>query len=420
MSQILPGTLNGTPWRKNLSVIFTTELIFLLAFSAVIPFMPLFIQDLGTPTIGRPFTNEEAASWAGIASAVGSAAMFLSAPIWGMIADRWGRKNMLLRAMIGNAVVTALMGLSPNIYIFVLLRFIQGLLSGTITAASSLVAATTPRERVPASLGLLMVAMYVGNSVGLVVGGYFPGWMGSYQTPFYIVAAILALMSVIVLVMVQEKFQPPERGHAPSFTSIAKLASSRQVLPILAASCLLYIATNMSGPVITLFFKQLGEGMPDFKPSEYAGFAFFFISVFASISSIVAGKMSKRFSLITILIWSSLGTALLTLPAALSQNVMQLLIFVSLSGLLQGALITGSSSVLGTTIPISQQGMAFGLNQSASSLGNGIGALIGGWLGAMIGLNFPFYIAAVFFVFTGLMYVVALKMANKPLTPQSR
>ena len=79
-----------------------------MGFSFVNPFMPLFIQELGN------FTNQKAAFWAGIATSASGIAMFFSAPLWGIVADRWGRKPMVLRAMFGSAVLLGFMGLAPN------------------------------------------------------------------------------------------------------------------------------------------------------------------------------------------------------------------------------------------------------------------------------------------------------------------
>jgi DHA1 family multidrug resistance protein-like MFS transporter len=142
------------PWRKNLYLIFVTEFVVIMAFSFVNPFLPLFIQKLGG------FNNKQAAFWAGIALGGGGLAMFLSSPVWGIIADRWGRKPMVLRAMFGASVTLALMGMVSNVYAFIALRCFQGLLAGTIAAASALVAADTPRNKIPFAMGLIMLAVF--------------------------------------------------------------------------------------------------------------------------------------------------------------------------------------------------------------------------------------------------------------------
>ena len=152
-------------WQRNLYTIFVAELIVIMGFSFVIPFMPLFIQQVGN------FTNEEAAFWAGFANAAGGIAMFFSAPLWGIVADRWGRKPMVLRAMFGASVILALTGLAPNIAYVVGLRFALGLVSGTVAAASALVATVTPRDKISFAMGLLMMAVFSGTTMGPLFGG---------------------------------------------------------------------------------------------------------------------------------------------------------------------------------------------------------------------------------------------------------
>ena len=148
------GTVSES-WRKNLYLIFVTEFVVIMAFSFVNPFLPLFIQKLGG------FDNKQAAFWAGIALGGGGLAMFLSSPVWGIIADRRGRKLMVLRAMFGASVILALMGIVSNVYAFIALRCAQGLLSGTVAAATALVAADTPRDKIPFAMGLIMLAIFV-------------------------------------------------------------------------------------------------------------------------------------------------------------------------------------------------------------------------------------------------------------------
>jgi len=108
---MVKSDLTSESWQKNLYVIAIAEFVVIMGFSFVTPFMPLFIQRLGN------FTTQEAALWAGIATGSGGIAMFLSAPVWGIVADRWGRKPMLLRAQFGSAIVLALAGMSPSIHL---------------------------------------------------------------------------------------------------------------------------------------------------------------------------------------------------------------------------------------------------------------------------------------------------------------
>lgn len=363
-----------------------------MGFSFVNPFMPLFIQELGA------LTDQQAAFWAGMATSASGIAMFFSAPIWGIIADRWGRKPMVLRAMFGAGVVLALTGLSPNIYFVVVLRFIQGSLSGTIAAASALVAASTPRDKMPFAMGLLMVAVFSGQSFGPLAGGFIADTIG-YKTAFFITGGLLCSGGLIVLLLVREKFERPAKGQSTSLGSLLHLAKSREMLPLLLALCALQAGPQMMTPVISLFIREMD---PAGMAATASGLAFSFMGMVAAVSSVVAGRLGRHFSLKKILVISCLGTGLLYLPPMWAQTVTQLIIFIALMGLLRGGVMMSSSALVSLSVPRSQQGIAFGIAQSAQALGNGIGPLIGGSLASLVGLRPVFGVTGGLFMLTGM------------------
>lgn len=390
-------------WRKNLYAIFIAEFVVIMGFNFVNPFMPLFIQELGN------FTNREAALWAGIATGSSGVAMFFSAPVWGIVADRWGRKPMVLRAMFGSAVVLALTGLVPNIYYLIILRSAQGLLSGTVAAASALVAAFTPRNKMPFAMGLLMVAVFGGASFGPLLGGFMADSVG-YRAAFFITAALLFSGGLIVFFLVREKFERPVHGQDASMGSIWHLATSREILPLLAALGALHAGPQMISPIIPLFIRELDPGG---MAATASGLAFFFMGVVAAISAVVAGRLGGRITLKKILVFSCLGTGLLYLPPMWAGTVAQLVIFIALTGLLKGGFMTSSNALVGISVSHNQMGIAYGVAQSASALGNGLGPLIGGSLARLLGLKPIFGVAGGLFVIVGVL--VTKLLVGQPL-----
>ncbi|MBA7699645.1 Multidrug resistance protein MdtG [subsurface metagenome] len=384
--------MTSESWRRNLYAIFVAEFIVITGFSFVNPFMPLFIQELGN------FTNQQAAFWAGIATSVSGIAMFFSAPIWGIVADRWGRKPMVLRAMFGAGTVLALIGLAPDIYYVIALRFAQGLLSGTVAAASALVAASTPRNKMPFAMGLLMVAVFGGASFGPLAGGFMADIVG-YKAAFFITGGLLFSGGLIVLLLVKEKFERPAKGQRASLSSLLRLAKSREMLPLLLALCALHAAPQMMIPIISLFIRELD---PSGMAATASGLAFGLMGMVAAISAIIAGRLGGHISLKRILVISCLGTGLLYLPPMWARTVTQLIIFIALTGLLKGGLMTSSNALVGLSVPRNQQGIAYGLAHSANALGSGLGPLIGGSLAPLIGLRSVFGVAGGFFMLTGI------------------
>jgi DHA1 family multidrug resistance protein-like MFS transporter len=388
-------------WKKNLYIMFAAEFIVIMGFSFIQPFMPLYVQQLGS------FTDSEAALWSGISMGVSSIALFLSGPVWGVVSDRVGRKPMVLRALFGSAVIQTLAGLAPNIYIFVTLRFIQGLFSGTVPAASALVASTTPRDRTPYAMGLLMLGVFLGNTIGPSIGGVLGDTFG-FRNSFFIASGLLLIAGLGVLFLVKEKFERPVKEN--SLGDVWRLFCSKAMLPLLVTICIIGMSQNVVQPVITLFIKELN---PTGSASTSAGLAFALLGLTAAASSLIAGRLGRHISLMKVLAFSCLGAALLSLSPIFVTTSTQLIVLVGLMGLFQGANMTSTSSLIGLSLPVSQQGIAYGLSQSATSLGNGLGPIIGGALVSLLGLRYIFAVASgLFLLASGL---VARCIRGQPL-----
>jgi DHA1 family multidrug resistance protein-like MFS transporter len=380
---------------------FGAEFIVIMGFSFITPFLPLFIQKLGN------FNNDEAALWSGISIGASGIAMFLSGPIWGIVSDRVGRKPMVLRALFVSAIVQTLAALAPNIYLFVTLRFIQGLFAGTVPAASALVASTTPRDRTPFAMGLLMLAVFCGNTVGPSIGGFLGDVFG-FRTSFFIASGLLLIAGMVVSMLVKEKFERPVKEN--SLGDVWRLLGSRTVLPLLATICVVGMSQQVIQPIITLYIEELD---PAGSASTTAGLAFALLGLTAAASSVISGRLSRRISLRKILAFSCLGAALLNLPPIWATTASQLVVLVGSMGLFQGANMTSTYALIGLSLPVSQQGIAYGLSQSAVSLGNGLGPIIGGGLVSFLGLRYVFAVSTGLFLVASLLVTFFIK--GKPL-----
>jgi DHA1 family multidrug resistance protein-like MFS transporter len=382
---MIPSETASTSWQKSLYAIFVAQLLVMVGFSFVFPFMPLYLEQIGH------YTNAQAAFWAGIAEGAAGIAMFFSAPLWGILADRAGRKPMVLRAMFGSAVVVILIALVPSVPFLITMRFFQGVLSGTMAAASALVASITPREKAPFAMGLLMTAVYVGNSVGPLLGGIAADHLG-FKSTFFITAACLAIGGLIVLFLVKEHFERPPKKERASLGSMFRLAGSRRVFPLLIMQFSLQAGPNMVAPIIPLFMQQLNP----LGEAATAG------------SSVLAGRLAQRIPLKTILAFSCLGTCLAYVAPMFAANTAQLTFFIALRGLVNGGIMTSSYAILSLSVPPSQQGLVFGVGQSANALGNGLGPTIGGTLGSSLGLKYVFGFSAAMYLLAAILVIKTL------------
>ncbi len=389
-------------WRKNLYTIFLAQLIAVMGTHFVIPFMPLLVQSLGN------FNNREAALWAGIATGISGITMFFSAPLWGIVADRYGREPMVLRSLFGTALIVVLYGFAPNIYVLLLLRFFNGILSGILSTPLAMVSTTTPKEKIPFAMGLIAVAYFGGTTTGPLIGGTMADRFG-FRDTFFITAVILFIGGLMVLFFTREKFVRPEKAQSASLGSVWRLAFSKQMLPIIMVEFSLQASPQMLAPIIPLVVKELNPGA---AAATNAGLALGFMGVISGIASLVTGRLSGHVSLKKILVFSCLAGALLYLPPIWAGTVVQLIVFVALTGVPKGGLITSASAIVGTSMAQSQQGMAYGIAQSAKSLGGGIGPLLGGSLGRLIGLRPVFAVAAGLFALSSVL--VSKQLTEEP------
>jgi MFS family permease len=174
-----------------------TELVAIVGFSVVIPLLPLYVRDLGV--VGE----RQVAMWSGAVFSSQAVTMAIFAPIWGALSDRYGRKVMVERAMYGGTVIMALMGLARSPFQLIVLRAIQGALTGTVTASRALVATTAPKDRAGYALGTLQVAVYIGATAGPLLGGVMADAVG-YRTPFFVTRALLLIAATAVAIVVRE------------------------------------------------------------------------------------------------------------------------------------------------------------------------------------------------------------------------
>ncbi len=359
-------------------------------FSFVQPFIPLYIQQLGG------LSDTGAAFWSGLAISGAGIGMVISSPLWGLLADRMGRKPMVLRAMLGGAAIIALQGIAPNIYVFVVFRIIQGLLGGTVGAASALVTSSSPRDKTGFVMGLLMLAIYVGNAIGPTIGGFSAHALG-YRITFFVTAGLLVIGSILVQFLVKETFRPPVQKA--SLKSMGQLARSKTFLPLLITCGAISLAFQTSQPIIALYMAQLGSAE---TASVSSGLAFSLLGVFTAISSVLSGRLIGRISSKKVLVIACIGTGLLYVLPMLATSTTQLIIFIGLIGLTQGSAVTSSTSMIGTSVLIAEQGIAYGLSQGANAAGFSIGPVIGGSAAQIMNFRYVFGLSTGFFLLIGL------------------
>src|SRR5215211_5546516 len=245
-------------WRRNLYALWVAQTLAIVGFGLRDAFLPFYLKQLGT------LDTEQAALWSGLVAAGGAGVMAFSAPLWGMLSDRRGRKPMVLRAMVAAMLTVGLMGIATEPWHLLGLRLIEGAFTGTVTASTALVAASAPKDKLGYSLGLISMAVFSGASLGPFLGGILADVIG-YRATFAVSAVMLGSAAVIVYFFVREKFVPPKPSPRGAERGLAALrASSAWLLaPMLVTmiSVLFIVRLAQMGvrPIMPLYVEQLGH-----------------------------------------------------------------------------------------------------------------------------------------------------------------
>lgn len=238
-------------WQRNLTVARFGCFLTGAAFSLVMPFLPLYVEQLG---VTDPGTLN---MWSGLVFSITFLFSAIASPFWGGLADRKGRKIMLLRSALGMAIVMALMGMAQNVWQFLVLRALLGLMGGFIPNANALIATQIPRNKSGWALGTLSTGGVGGALLGPLAGGLLADNWG-LRMVFFITASVLFLCFLLTLCCIWENFVPVAKREMLHFKEVfASLKSPKLVLSLFITTMIIQVATGSIAPILTLYVREL-------------------------------------------------------------------------------------------------------------------------------------------------------------------
>jgi len=364
------------PWKANFTALLIAETLAMIGFGISTPVIPLFLgSEIG---ITDPVKLK---TWVGVIQSASAVTLAIFAPIWGHLADSYSRRAMLLRAMFGGAVVISLMTFSQSPWHLLILRSIQGCLTGTVAAATVLTAGISPIAQIAFTLGLLQTGVAVGNSLGPLVGGVLSDFLG-HRVAFFATGVTLALSGLVVLKWVEDDIRSaPVKGAKklsllPDFRPII---GSPILITLLLVNFGISAANTVATPMLPLFLQELA--MKISETPKYIGSATGIVlgvgAATTALAAVLVGKFSPRLGYWkTLLICTSVG-ALLTIPQTFVTNMMQLTVLRAFSSFFLGGTPPTIDALIMTSTKKEHQGSVYGLNSSLSSTAGAIGPLIG-------------------------------------------
>jgi DHA1 family multidrug resistance protein-like MFS transporter len=395
-----PCTNETSPWRSTLFVMFIAQLLSIVGFAFVLPFIPFYIREIGV-------TDEKLVPiWAGILMAASSLTMTIFAPFWGWLSDRYGRKLMVERAMFAGAIITMDMGIIGNVYQLLILRLLAGALTGTISASIALVSSVLPGTELGFGLGLMQVAVFLGMSLGPWIGGVIADIVG-YRLTFIAGGAILLIGGLLVMMGAKEQFIRPSAVSLKRSGSMKTLFALPGFISLMVVFFLFHFSINIAIPIIPLFIEQVGNLRT--RVASTTGLLLAVTGATASISAAAIGYLSDRRGHKQVLIVSLFISSILWATHALARNISQLLVIRILFGFAVGGNLPTMNALVGKLTPKESYGKAYGVMASVTSLGMTLGPLAGGIMASYMGFRWPFVVVSLLLSLVVIPIILSLK-----------
>lgn len=394
-------------WRRNLYVAWIAQVLSLSGFGFAFPFIPFFIQELG---ITDP---DELRVWTGLVSAAPALSMGIMAPVWGLLADRLGKKIMMLRAMLFGSIILSGLALARSVEAVLILRVIQGLFTGTMTASAALIASGTPEHRMSYALGLLSSSNFIGISLGPLLGGIASELFG-YRPSFAVGAGVLGAGFVLVLLFIRDIDAPVTTGAVVGAGTAPEQKRARRrardeidagrprirtllTVPVLAGLVMLLLlrfSRALPVPFLPLYVQELRgriEGSASITGFISAGRGA--VTALAAVTITRLGDRHPKLRIVSILL--AIATVL-TLPIAFIPSLGGFSALIIVATFFLGGIEPLLQADLSSRTPPSRRGVLFGIQTTAGNIGWFAAPLLGSAISVTFGINYVFLTLAIF------------------------
>jgi len=368
-------------WQRNLAALWLGVLICNASYSMVVPFLPLFLLKIGL--------HRDVTIWSGVMFSSTFLMSAIISPYWGALSDRYGRRPMILRSGISLCLAYVATALVQTPLQLLILRSVQGLLSGYIPSSIALIGTSTPARRVGYALSLVATASAAGGIIGPLLGGTVSNLFGM-RTAFAAAGALMLAATLLALFFVREEGFAPAKERSSVARDLREAFANPSFTALIGLALLVNFSIMTIEPILPLYIVELGGSLE--SASLLAGVVFSLVGIASVIFAPRWGRAADRMGFARVLGWGLVGGGignLLQLPfhslvpfalVRFGYGVFFCAVFPAINGL-----------VVQVTRP-EFRGRAFGLQQSAGQIGTMLGPLVGGFLSAVWGVHGVFWV----------------------------
>ncbi|GMV23132.1 MAG: hypothetical protein AMXMBFR57_30810 [Acidimicrobiia bacterium] len=368
---------DGAPdWRRNLTAVTVATFIGFTGFTLVMPFLPLYLEELGETDTGA------IAIWAGLGLGITPAVTALMAPVWARVAERYGRKLMVARSLFSFVVIMTAMAFVTEPWHVVALRGIQGFFAGYGMLALTMAAESAPEAQMARAIGWVQTAQRLGPALGPVLGGALAQVVG---LRFAFIGAAVMFLGAFVLVLVgyreHDGVRRREQGNTAARVTLRDLLALPHFLLFMVTIFALQMVDRSFGPVLPLYLREAGVALD--RVPVLAGLVFTVAAGSGALGNQLCERLLRRWSAGTVIVSGALLASIAALVFSWGPSAEALLAAAACFGGGLGIAFTAVYTTAGQQVPAVSRGVAFGYLTTASLSGLALSPVVSGLIGSL-------------------------------------
>jgi MFS transporter, DHA1 family, multidrug resistance protein len=368
-----------TYYRRNLLILSFT--IFLAAFSweQIAPFLPFFLKELGV-TKNLPF-------WSGLLFTLQFSASSLVGPIWGKMADKYGRKPMVMRAGICLSLVYFGMSFCQSYGQLLFCRVMNGVLTGFIPGSIALIATNTPKMESGRYVSIAYTFQSAGVILGPALGGLLASMIG-YRGSMLISGTLVALAFLMVTFGVEEREKPQVVAKTSIWQDCLQVFKMPVMVTVMSVEFINALVMSSLLPILALYLHQIAPH----TPKMISGFTYSLPGLALFLTAYVWSRIGEKTSYFRTILIGLTGIGLTGILLGLVGQLWLFAVLYFIYGIFVAAISPSSAALIATKVDAAFRGRAYAMQQTARTIGLFIAPVTSGIIGTYLGLNWIFII----------------------------
>lgn len=387
MPQILRELRILTKYRNFLELCFAV-LVSMIGFGLILPLLPIYGREMGASDV-----------YLGLLTSLFAITRIITSFFGGVLADRVGRKRLIVGGLLAYTAVMFLFGVSTNLYHLLILRACQGAASGVVwPVAATMVADIVESKDRGKAMGVFSMMWDTGMAVGPVLGGLLSAAF-TIAIPFFVCSALSLVSALLIARRVKETHFEPEKDSLVSLQSLS--FNKLSLIGVCVTGFTVSFAMGLVQPILPLFGNEV-IGLDEAS----IGLVFGAMGIARFLVKPVSGTLADTVGRKKVAVMGLITNGIFTTSISFSKTFASILTLSAARAVGLGMTMPSMNALVTSLTTKEKRGKVMGIYSASRNTGLAVGPLLGGYTFDTLSVQAPFLICGVA-VFLGMSVLIA-------------